>query len=109
MIKMAIGYAKQPIEAKERALLLYDQIEGKKTFKFVESHFGYNDLGESAWITTIWFEVIELTPEEKEDEKYHFIGSTEIDPNDPNWYEKWSALQKDSNDQAESMAHIVDK
>lgn len=91
MLRLAVGYGTKVLEAKERAIYFYEQAEGRKIFRFVETQPGLNELNESVWVTTIWFDVVEPTPEEKkkEEEKYLFIGSDNIDPNDPNWREKW--------------------
>lgn len=107
MIKLAIGYSKSPIQAKQRAIYFYDQAEGRKIFKFVETQQGLNEINEVVWVTTIWFELLDPLPEqEKVEEKHEFIGSTDIDPNDPNWHSKWQALQESANE--ETMAHIAD-
>ena len=110
MLSLAVGYGKNLIEAKERAIFFYQQIENRKAFRFVESQPGYNEAGDSVWVTTIWFETIEPTPEEKkaEEEKHHFIGSTDIDPNDSDWHAKWKALQDASNEQAQLDQETAD-
>lgn len=111
MLSLAVGYGKNLIEAKERAIFFYQQIENRKAFRFVESQPGYNEVGDSVWVTAIWFETIEPTPEEKKAEEvlHHFIGSTDIDPNDVDWQAKWKALQDASNEQVETLSHIADK
>lgn len=101
MLQLAVGYGRQTIEAKERAIYFYEQVEGKKIFKFVESQIGYNEIGDSVWVTTIWFEVTDPTPAEqqKAEEENYFIGSTGISPNDPLWREKlaeYNAPNKES-------------
>ena len=102
MLRLAIGYSKQLVEAKQRAIFFYEQVEERKMVRFVETQPGKNELDEDVWVTTIWFDVIETTPEEKkkEEEKFHYIGSTDIDPNDPDWKEKMDAHRQDILDTA---------
>lgn len=93
-LAFVIGYNKDIITAKERAVYYYNQIEGQKIFHAVETHVGKNELEEPAWFTTIWFTHIEPKPEEV---KHTFIGSEGIDPRDPNWQEKLQALTDNYN------------
>ena len=100
MLRLAIGYSKQLVEAKQRAIFFYEQVEERKMVRFVETQPGKNELDEDVWVTTIWFDVIEPTPEEKkkEEEKFHYIGSTDIDPTDPDWKDKMEALRLEKED-----------
>jgi len=102
MLRLAVGYSKQLVEAKQRAIFFYEQVEERKMVRFVETQPGLNELDESVWVTTIWFDVIEPTPEEKkkEEEKFMYIGSKDIDPNDPDWKEKMDAHRQDILDTA---------
>jgi hypothetical protein len=75
MITLAVGYSSKVVEAKERAIFFYEKAEGKKRFLFVETQPGLNEVNESVWVTTIWFDTIEPTPEKEQEEKHEFIGS----------------------------------
>ncbi len=89
-LHFVVGFSTDPVKAKDRALFFYDADKNKKTVVSVESQTGTNEIGEQAWFTTIWYTIPDYTTEEKrkEEEKYMFIGSTDIDPNDPDWWEK---------------------
>jgi len=129
-LNIAVGYGNTIIIAKERAIAFYETVEGKKVFRAVESQQGYDSANNQAFVTTIWFEIVPPVVEQPQGPKYEFIGSTDIDPADPDWYAKWKALQGEVNDQAildqetadadwrtntddfsetaETMAHIAD-
>lgn len=110
MLKFVTGYSKNMIDAKERAIIFYDKAEGKKVFKTVETQYGRNEIDEPVYVTTIWFEIFEIT-ESQESEKHLFIGSSDIDPNDPDWLQKWNdqqdALKEQSLDAEEYPEHAL--
>lgn len=104
-LKLAVGYSTQLIEAKERAIYFYEKVEGRKRFEFVETHKGKNEIDQDVWVTTIWFTELADPVENKPEEKFEFIGSTGIDPDDPNWYTKWTTLQDNANQTNDNQEH----
>jgi hypothetical protein len=99
-LKYVVGFSYDAIVAKDRALFFYNEVEGRKSVIAIESQIGKNELDEPAWFTTIWYNLHEAETE-KEAQKEYFIGSTDISPNDPNWYDKWKALQDAANEQTQ--------
>lgn len=98
-LKFVIGYSKDIFTAKERALYFYNEVEGRKKLEFIESQIGQNEIGDTAWFTTIWYSELPAQPESKEpEEKFEFIGSTGIDPTDPDWRIKWEQAHQPEDD-----------
>lgn len=104
MLQLAIGYGKNLIEAKERAAYFYEQVQANKRFLFVETQPGFNEVNESVFVTTIWYETFTPVPREEES-KFEYIGSTGVDPNDPDWLLKWQDQQKEHEGE---LANIAD-
>lgn len=94
MLKIIFGYGIDDETAIGHALDEYNSKEGRKTYH--ESKV--RQIAADRFRCEIWYSVSEV---QKQEEKQTFIGSVDIDPNDPNWYEKWKALQNASNNQAE--------
>lgn len=90
-LKFVIGYSADIATAKERAVYFYNDVEGTKNIVAIESQVGINELNEPAWFTTIWFNLYE--PVQEQEQKFEYIGSTTIDPNDPDWEQKWKESQ----------------
>jgi hypothetical protein len=93
MLKYVVGFSLDAMQAKERALFFFNEIDARKRVIIVESQIGANEVGEAAWFTTIWFEQADPTPEQIAEEENYFIGSTGISPTDPDWREKLVAQQ----------------
>ncbi len=88
MLNVRIAYGTSYENAVGEAVELYNQLDKAKTFHSSEVDQP-NELSEY-WRCTIWFSTSDVTAVEKEaeEEKYYYIGSTDVDPNDPNWREK---------------------
>ena len=89
-LKAAVGIDYAYIEALTLALNNYNQDDARKQF-----HKILVTSTDATTTVTIVYSTADPTPEErkKEEEKFHYIGSTDIDPNDPDWMEKWKLSQ----------------
>ena len=107
MLKIEFGVGDNLIDAAQRAVEKYNAIEGNKTFHTKEySH--YKSPENEVYQCEIWFTVHEPKTPVEQEEKHEFIGSTDIDPRDPDWHEKWKALQDASNEQAKLDQETAD-
>lgn len=72
----------------QAALNVYNDIEGNKTYH--ERHITSIKQEDDSYMymCEIWFTL--RTPVQEEP-KQEFIGSTNIDPSDPNWRDKWES------------------
>lgn len=104
MLRIAIGYGNDHAESAAEAVKEYNAADGRKTFHYVE-HMLEDDPNKLYAVTMIWFTQSDPTPAEAEaaKQRYEFIGSTDIDPRDPNWKEKWEAQQDALKEQAEIL------
>lgn len=93
MLKQVVGFSKDLMIAKTRAAFFYNQLEVRTRFEFIESQIGANELGEPAWFTTIWYTELPDPVVQKEEEKFEYIGSTDIDPSNPDWKIEWDNQQ----------------
>ena len=99
MLHVQIGVSLDYLSSISSAVESYNKLEGNKRFIKSETIFTtYVSEGNTMptipnWITSIWYEVSE-NQVKKEEEKNYFVGSTDIDPQDPNWREKWEAVQR---------------
>lgn len=115
MLKIIFGYGIDDEVAIGHALDEYNSVEGRKTYH--ESKV--RQLTDGSFRCEIWYT---LTQDSyiAQQPKHEFIGSTDIDPNDPDWHAKWKALQDESNAQdqldqetedstkTDTMNHIAD-
>ncbi len=90
MLRVAIGKADNYEDSIIAAVEQYNEVEGSKSF-----HDRQTIMLPGIFITTIFFTVREVTQQEP---KHEFIGSEGIDPNDPNWREKWEAMNSQGYD-----------
>ena len=107
MLQVVYGVGTNINDAAKHAIEEYNKIEARKTFR-LRDYTQYEILDSPdnsyAFQCEIWFEIPDPTPEEQQAAKFEFVGSTEIDPSDPDWREKWQAQQQ----QVATMEHIVD-
>lgn len=88
MLKIVFGYGADDEIAIGNALDAYNSVEGRKTYH--ESKV--RQLTDGNFRCEVWYTLNQSEAEkQKEAEKHLFIGSEDIDPNDPNWREKWEA------------------
>jgi len=91
MLKVVLGVSSTYEGSIQTALNAYNaDDEGYKTFHYKET--GNRLIGQNPqYVTEIWYTVAKST-KQIEQEKHQFVGHQGIDPNDPNWREKWEAL-----------------
>ena len=94
MLKFVTGFSKDLLTAKERAAFFYNQLEVRTRLEFIETQQGLNELQETAWITTIWYTELADPVNNPPVEAFQFIGSTGVDPNDPDWRQKLAVLHQ---------------
>jgi hypothetical protein len=104
-LNFVTGYSTDLQKAKEFAIHFYNEREGRKRFEAVESQTGENEIGNQVWVTTIWYtELGDPVEPQKQEEKFEFIGSTDVDPRDPDWREKLYGDMNESGVVAEPIA-----
>lgn len=109
MLEMIVSVGSTAFESQTRAKDLYNALEVRRSFNAVQTIQGHVPDGTFVWITTIWYNVLGEPVKPKQEEKFEFLGSTGIDPKDPDWYEKWKTLQENATEESENtMAHIAD-
>lgn len=101
MLKIIFGYGVDDETAIGNAIDEYNSVEGRKTYH--ESKVRQiQPNGVQQFRCEIWYTLNQSEAEKQtEAEKHLFIGSTDIDPNDPDWREKMTAKQ--AQDAADSL------
>ena len=89
MLKVIFGYDETDEAAISNAIYEYNNLEGRKTYH--ESKV--RQLNTNRFRCEIWFTLLPLVEQTVAKEKFQFIGSIDIDPNDPTWEDKWKARQ----------------
>lgn len=91
MLKIIFGYGTDDELAIGRAIDEYNSVEGRKTYHDSK----VRQLLDGSFRCEIWYTLHQTEEQKKaEAEKHLFIGSTEIDPSDPDWRVKWEAQQR---------------
>ncbi len=103
MLKQVVGFSQNLMMAKTRAAFFFNQLEVRTRLEQIESQIGLNELGEQAWFTTIWYTELPDPVTPVQEEKHEFIGSTDIDPNDPDWWNKMYGNQVAESDSLEVL------
>lgn len=106
-LRVVFGYGGSYESSVAASLQAYNEIEGHKTFHHKDT--GNRLVGSNPqYVTEIWFT---LTPTRKQqnEEKYEFVGHQGIDPNDPNWREKWEALNQQAAQATEQVLDTADQ
>lgn len=78
---------KNPILVRTKATAYYNAVEGRKTWHHIEFYTTPN-------LETVCFIWFTLHTPDVETPIHEYVGSKDIDPNDPNWREKWEAVNQ---------------
>lgn len=89
MLRLIINSSTNFIDSRKRAADFYNELPIKKQFNAVETTVYIDQNNDPVYVTTIWY--TELTqPIQRIQNEHEYIGSTSIDPNDPDWLQKWN-------------------
>lgn len=96
MLKIIFGYGADDETAIGNAIDEYNSVEGRKTYHESKVRQLQDNTLQSLhrYRCEIWYTLTSTYEQKKEqEEKFEFIGSTDIDPYDPNWREQWEIQQ----------------
>lgn len=90
MLNVIFGYGNSYTDAVLEAVKTYNNVDGLKTFHAKDVHpVSVEQPNAPMYLCEIWFTLRTPVAEEP---KHDYVGSTGIDPSDPEWRIKWDAL-----------------
>lgn len=92
-LQVIIGQGKTYVESIKAAVGRYNEETTRKVFHHVEHLAEYDENGVSIKMTIIWYTA--FVEDEPKKDQFEYIGSIDVDPNDPNWREKMFSQQRD--------------
>lgn len=92
MLNVILGHGADYLEAIQDAVTQYNAIDGMKTWHHKESSFNKVT---GSFMIEVWFTLRQPITEPPVIKTFEYIGSTNIDPNDPEWETKWKEQHRE--------------